>query len=120
MKSTIEENQETENDMTNLDFDVDDYDDFKHIPIPLFHRFREVSIDNNGVMFCSCCKFECRGYFCADQISVAELVYNASNIPFLGFTHHDIASRYCTDYMYMAYKDTTPDHIQTLLHQLAI
>ena len=101
-------------------FDVDDADEFKHVPIPLFHRTRVVTVDDKQTMFCSCSKFECRGYFCADQVCVAEAVYAAKGVLFPGFTHHDIACRYCTDYMYMAYKNTTPKHIQLSLHELML
>jgi hypothetical protein len=102
-------------------FDVDDLSaDFKHVPLPLFSRIRCVSIDDGGTMFCSCCKFESRGYFCADQVSVAETVHAAKGVQFLGFTHNDIAPRYCTHYMYLAYKVTTPKYIKMSLHQLAM
>ena len=101
-------------------YDVDDMDDFQHVPIPLFSRIRSVSIDDKGIMYCSCCKFECRGYFCADQVCVADAVHAASGTPFLGFTHNDIAPRYCAHFMYMAYKPTTPKDIQESLHQLAL
>ena len=56
-------------------FDVDDADEFKHVPIPLFHRTRVVTVDDKQTMFCSCSKFECRGYFCADQVCVAEKLF---------------------------------------------
>jgi hypothetical protein len=102
-------------------FDVDDLSaDFQHVPLPLFSRIRCVSVDDVGTMFCSCCKFESRGYFCADQVSVAETVHAAKGGQFGGFTHNDIAPRYCTHYMYLAYKKTTPKDIRMALHQLGI
>ena len=101
-------------------FNVDDTEDFKDVPMPLFYRTRVVTIDDQQTMFCSCSKFECRGYFCADKVCVAEAVYAAKGVPFPGFTQHDIVCCYCTDYMYMAYKKNTPKYIQTSLRALML
>ena len=101
-------------------YDDDNSDDFQNVPIPLFSRICSVSIDDRGIMYCSCCKIECRGYFCADQVCVADVVHAASGTPFLGFTHNDIAPCYYTHFMYMAYKPTTPKDIQVSLHQLVL
>ena len=92
--------------------------DFADVPIPLFTRTRTVTIDDSGVMFCDCCKYESRGYFCADHISVAKLVYKAHGLEFPGFTHHDVAMRYWLAFMHFAYKQETSPAIQALLHQL--
>lgn len=100
------------------EMDVDDFDCFKNVPIPLFSRVRSVTIDDDNVMHCSCKKFECRGHFCADQISVAELVHEHNGASFEGFTHHDVAMRYWISFMHLAYKSTTPLHIQKHLHSL--
>ena len=84
-------------------FDVDDAENVKDVLIPLFCRTCVVTIDDQQTMFCSCSEVECRGYFCADQVCVAEAVHAAKCVPFC-LTHHDISCRYCTDYMYLTYK----------------
>ena len=100
------------------DMDVDDFDEFKNVPIPLFHRIRYVDVDKDGVMHCSCCKFERCGHFCADQIAVAEFVHAYANCHFKGFTHHDVAMRYWIVFMHMAYKSSTPQKILDCMHSL--
>ena len=105
---------------SSLPFDADDTDRFRHMHLPLFCQIRQVSIDERGTMFCTCSKFERCEYFCADQVCAVEVVYQASCMPFLGFTHHDVACCYCTVYMYMAYKPSTSKAIQMLLTQLAL
>ena len=82
-------------------FDADDTDQFWHVPLLLFSQSRQIFIDEKGIMFCTCPIFECRGYFCADQVCVADMVYQASGKILPGFTHHDVACRYCTAYTYM-------------------
>ena len=101
------------------DIEREDHDDFKNIPIPLFERVREVSIDKDGVMFCKCCRFECRGHFCEHQVATAEAICAALGIPFEGFTHHDLALRWRSDFMHLGYRDSTPAHIQAMFHRLA-
>ena len=80
-------------------YDVDDSDNFQNVPILVFSQICSVFIEDNWIMYCSCCKFECRGYFCADQVCVADAMHAASDTPFLRFTHNDIAPRYCTHFM---------------------
>ena len=108
--------QDTMVDSDTGDMDVDDLEEFKNVPIPLFHRIRYVDVDHDGVMHCSCRKFECRGHFCGDQISVAELVHSHTNCHFEGFTHHDVAMRYWIVFMHMAYKSSTPKKFQDYMH----
>jgi hypothetical protein len=66
----------------------------QHVKSPLMKR----------TMCFSCSKFECHGCFCADQVYIVDTVYMTNGVPFPGLTHHDIACRYCTDYMYLTYK----------------
>ena len=40
--------------------------------------------------------------------------------PFEGFTEKDVAVRWLSAFLHLAYKDSTPAHIQTMLHHLAI
>ena len=97
---------------------VGDFDDFKNVPIPLFHRIRYVDVDEDGIMRCSCCRFERCDHFCADQISVAELIHAYAGCQFKVFTHHDVAMRYWIIFMHMAYKSSTPRKILHGMHAL--
>ena len=101
------------------DIEREDHDDFKNIPIPLFQRVREVSIDKDGVMFCTCCRFECRGHFCEHQVATAEAICAALGISFDGFTHHDLVLRWRSDFMHLGYRDSTSTDIQAMFHRLA-
>ena len=98
------------------DMDVDDFEEFKNVPISLFHRIRYIDVDEDGIMHCSCRNFECRGHFCGDQISVAELVHAHADCQFEGFTHHAVAMRYWIIFMHMAYKSSTPQKTQHCMH----
>ena len=69
-------------------------------------------------MTCSCSKYEVCGQPCSHQISVAKLVCEAIGVEFKGFTHHDVALRYWSAFMHLAYKDTTPSNIQNIFHEL--
>ena len=93
-------------------------DEFSDVPIPLFSRFRTVTVRDDNVMLCDCLKFECRGIPCADQGCVAELVHQSNGAEYKGFTHHDVTLRYRSDYMHLAHKSTTPHHIQMLFHRM--
>ncbi len=77
------------------------------VPIPLFEWIRVVNVEKDGIMRCSCFKYENSGIFCEHQCSVAELVYKMNNKTFTGFTHHDVALRYVTSYMHLAFRNTT-------------
>ena len=101
------------------DFETEDCDDFNDVPIPLFERVREVTIDDNGVMSCECGRFECRGYFCEQQVCVAKAVYESSGMEFHGFTHHDIAARWRSAFMHYAYRKNTPKHLLAAFDLLA-
>ena len=94
-------------------------DTFKNVPIPLYSRVRDVFIEANGTMFCSCCHFESCGMFCSHQVAVANMVHAENGVEFSGFTHHDIVARYLSGYMHMAYDPATPMDIQKTYHQLA-
>jgi len=100
----------------------DEYDNDDGIPshqVPLFERVRDVTVDNDGTMHCSCCRFQCTGVFCEQQICIAELVHQARGEKFAGFTHHDVSVRYWSSFMHLAYKESTPSHIRLLFHRLA-
>ena len=81
---------------------------FENLPVPIFRRIRRVEISQGGVMRCSCCAFENRGLFCEHQCSVATSIYKERNEEFPGFTHHDVALRYTTSYMHLAFRSYTP------------
>ena len=96
--------------------------------IPLFSRIRTVTIDCQGFMFCTCKHFERTGLPCVHQASVSffchGLVNTADNgmvpSPFLGFTHHDISVRWWSQYLYYAYRSSTPHTIVDQFHTLAM
>lgn len=101
----------------------DEYDNGDGIPshqIPLFERVRDVTVDEDGTMHCSCCRFQRSGVFCEQQICIAQLVHEARGEKFAGFTHHDVSVRYWSSYMHLAYKESTPGHIRQLFHRLAV
>ena len=83
-----------------------------------FERIREVTVDPNGIMYYNCQKYECVGIFCEHQVSVAHAIFNHSGQVFLGFSHHDVATRYRTTYMHLAYKPNTPVHITAAFDHL--
>ena len=103
-----------------VEFENQDYDSYKDVPIPIFDRIREVVIDHDGVMHCSCRRFRCRGIFCEQHVCTAKLICQAQGVKFQGFTHHDIALRWRSDYMHLAYKDSTPAETQKMFHLLAM
>ena len=98
----------------------DGCDDFPDAPVPVFSRVRTVTIDTDGVMRCSCCKFNTSGYFCVHCIVVARLVCKEQGETFLGFTHNDIIPRYRNDFMYLAYNKNAPPEIRMMFHRLAM
>jgi hypothetical protein len=96
-------------------------------PIPLFSRTRIVTIDASGVMLCSCKHFERVGLPCVHQASVSSKCHSQNidtkssvDSVFLGFTHHDILVRWWSQYLYYAYRPSTPSVIVQQLHSLAI
>jgi hypothetical protein len=92
-------------------------------PIPVFSRIHSVSVDTNGTMFCTCKHFEQLDLPCVHQASVATFCHqyaNPSQPGFRGFTHHDILVHWWSNYMYYAYKSTTPLHMMHNFHKLAI
>ena len=96
-------------------------DQFRDVPLPLFERVRTVTIDEDGTMYCECCKFEATGLFCEQQVATADCICEAlGESQFEGFTEKDVAVRWLSAFLHLAYKDSTPAHIQTMLHHLAI
>ncbi len=93
-------------------YDIDDSSDIKTSPIPIFEKTHTVSIDLNRVMCCDCYFFENVGIFCVHMVRVAQFVAEACKTKFNGFTHRDIAVRWTSAYMHLAYKITTPNEIQ--------
>ena len=92
--------------------------DFEIGPLPIFLRIRRVEISADGVMHCSCCAFENRGFFCEHQFSVATLIYKNKNDEFLGFTHHDVALRYLISYMHLGFRVSTPKSLTEVFTRL--
>ncbi len=92
--------------------------DFETGPLPIFLRIRRVEISADGVMHCSCCAFENRGFFCEHQLSVATLIYKNKNDEFLGFTHHDVALRYLISYMHLGFRVSTPKSLNDIFTRL--
>ncbi len=103
-----------------VEFENQDYDSYKDVPIPVFDRIREVVIDDDGVMYCGCRRFDCRGIFCEQHVCTAELICQAQGVKFECFTHHDIALRWRSDFMHLAYKDSSPAETQKMFHLLAM
>ena len=95
-----------------------DYVDFKDIPLPLFSWTRKITVDDTEIMFCSCKTFERCGHFCAHQIAVAQMAYDAAGKTFDGFTHHDVAMRYLLSSMHLAFKSSTPPKSRALFRHL--
>ena len=98
-------------------------------PIPLFSRIRTVTVDYKGTMFCTCKHFERIGLPCVHQACVASFCHKNqmtdtqntdSHHFFAGFTHHDISVRWWSQYMYYAYRSTTPPVIVQQFHTLAM
>jgi hypothetical protein len=94
-------------------------------PIPIFSRIRSVNIDQTGTMFCSCKHFKRTGLPCVHMACVAKLchetsVFGSHTSKFSGFTHHDIAVRWWSSYMYYAYRSSTPSHNIEKYHLLAM
>ena len=98
----------------------DDEDKKLHVALPRFTRIRTVTVDDTNVMYCTCCRFECIGIFCVHQVVTAATIYTELGDPFHGFTHHDIALRYRSDYMELAYNPHADRQIQTCFHELAL
>ena len=94
-------------------------DEYLHVPLPLFRRIRHVIIEKDGTMMCDCCYFQGCGYFCVHQVAVGTAIHEAHGIEFKGFTHHDIAARYLSGYMHLAYRASTPSKIRAMYHHLA-
>ncbi len=94
-------------------------------PIPIFSHIRSVTIDETRTMFCSCKHFERIGLPCVHMACVAKLCHESSVVgshtsKFSRFTHHDIAVRWWSSYMYYAYGSSTPSHIIKKYHLLAM
>ena len=94
-------------------------DEYLHIPLPLFRRIRHVTFEMDGTMMCDCCHFQGCGLFCVHQVKVATAIHEARGIEFKGFTHHDIAARYLSGYMHLAYRASTSKRIRAMYHHLA-
>ncbi len=99
--------------------EIIDSTDIMSAPIPLFSRVHTVCVDKFGVMFCNCCAFESTGFFCVHMVRVAEYVASANGETFKGFTHRDIAVRWTSSYMQLAFKYTTPKTIQSFYDTLS-
>jgi hypothetical protein len=94
-------------------------------PIPIFLSIRSVAIDDTRTMSCSCKHFERIGLPCVHMVCVAKLchetsVFGSHTSKFSGFTHHDIAVRWWSSYVYYAYQFSTPSHIIKKYHLLAM
>ena len=98
-------------------------------PIPLFARIRTVTVDYKGTIFCTCKHFERIGFPGVHQACVASFCHNNGTFvtettdtenSFTGFTHHDMSVRWWSQYMYYAYRSTTPTVIVQQFHTLAI
>ena len=50
---------------------------------------------------------------------MAEYVHNQNSLELMGLSHHDLAVRYLTGYMHMAYGPSTPKDIRDFYHRLA-
>ncbi len=64
-------------------------------------------------------KFEETGSFCAVQANLASTVHKHAGVPFHGFEIRDVALRYNSAFMPMAYKNSTPKDVQLMFHMLA-
>ncbi len=93
-------------------------DDVLLAKIPFFRRVRLVTIDDNGIMKCSCCEYEVCGLFCEHQICIAKSIHKFVGESFLGFDHHDIALRWRSAYMHLAFRSNTPKSLQQLFDNL--
>ncbi len=94
-------------------------------PIPIFSCIWSVTVDQTGTMLCSCKHFEKIGLLCVHMACVASLchdmpVSDSRTSKFAGFTHHDIAVRWSSSYMYYAYQSSAPSHIIEKYHLLAM
>ena len=98
--------------------EVSNDNDLLEVPLPRVSRIRLVSIDSDGIMSCSCCAFQNQGLFCEHQCATAKLVYELQDLKFGGFTHHDVALRYKTAYMHLAYRHSTPMNIRKMFDGL--
>ncbi len=94
-------------------------DDLLDAPIPLFKRIHIVTVANDDTLFCSCCSFELGGVYCEHQKKVGDVVYQHHNKEFKGFTHNDVAIRYDSAYMHLAFRSTTPKHLNAMFLHLA-
>ena len=96
-----------------------DDEDISEVPLPLFSRIRTVRIGEDGTMICSCCKFRMTLIYCEHCVCVAKVVHKSVGKEFKSFTRHDVGVRWMSDYMHLAYKKSTPSHIQQMYHMLA-
>jgi hypothetical protein len=76
-------------------------------------------------MLCSCKHFERIGLPCVHLECVPTLCHETPGFDshcskFAGFTHHGIAVRWWSSYMYYAYRPSTPSHIVQKYHLLAM
>jgi hypothetical protein len=81
-------------------------------------------------MFCTCKHFEQVGLPCVHQACVAAFCHNRQTLDnqttadtpdiIAGFTHHNISVRWWSQYMYYAYRSTTPLVIVQQFHTLAM
>ncbi|KAL7529904.1 hypothetical protein ACHAXR_003219, partial [Thalassiosira sp. AJA248-18] len=80
------------------DINVSDAELFAQTPLPLFGRIRNVKVTDDGNLICDCCRFQHSGYFCEHVVSVSTKI---------------------SWYMHLAFKKSTPIHIQQMYHRLA-
>ena len=111
-------NDSDDADIEESEVENEDYNDFIGVPIPVFERICKVTIDGNEIMHFNCCKFKGRGYFCEQQICVADSVSEHLGETFDTFTHQDAVLQYRSDFMHLIYRQDTPDHIQAMFHVL--
>jgi hypothetical protein len=117
---TEEQHQPSDDQNMTIQYNAVSNSDLSNVPIPLFNRIRIVNIETDGIMRCSCCKFEKSDIFCKHQCSVAKLIYKMGNASFGGFNHHDVALRYVTSYMHLAFRKSTPAIIRQMYMKLVM
>ena len=88
-------------------------------PTEAFQSHLKVKVEMDGTMMCDCFHFSGCGFCFVHQVKVSTAVHDASDIEFKGFTHHDIAARYLSGYMHLAYRASTPKNIREMYHHLA-
>ena len=87
-------------------------------PVPFFKRIRYVNLDFKNVGFCSCKYFERCGIPCVHLFSVF-CHLSPNDKPFVGFSHHDVAIRWWSSYLYHGYLPSSPDNLRNCFDKLS-